>query len=48
MGKVYDLDSLFTHVNNDKDKDKDKEKRKLPKRKGSCIKAYLLCVAKYL
>ena len=43
FGKVYDADSLLAHVNNDKDthkdKYKDKEKRKLPRRKGSCIKA---------
>ena len=42
-GKVYDDDSLLAPVNNDKDthkdKYKDKEKRKLPRRKGSCIKA---------
>ena len=42
----------MAHVNNDKDthkdKYKDKEKRKLPRRKGSCIKAKLLCVAIYL
>ena len=31
-----------------KDKYKDKEKRKLPRRKGSCIKAKLLGVAIYL
>ena len=52
LGKVYDVDSLLAHVNNDKDthkeKYKDKEKRKLPRRKGSCIKAKLLCVAIYL
>ena len=43
LGKVYDVDSLLAQVNNDKDTHKDKykhkEKRKLPRRKGSCIKA---------
>ena len=43
LGKVYDVDNLLAQVNNDKDtnkdKYKDKEKRKLPRRKGSCIKA---------
>ena len=52
MGKVYDVDNLLAQVNNDKDthkdKYKDKEKRKVLRRKGSCLKAKLLCVAIYL
>ena len=52
MGKVYYVDNLLAQVNNDKDTHKDKynhkEKRKIPRRKGSCIKAKLLCVAIYL
>ena len=38
----------LTMIKTHKDKYKDKEKRKLPRRKGSCIKAKLLCVAIYL
>ena len=44
MGKVYDVDSLLAHVNNDKDTHKDKENKK----KGFMYKALLLCVAIYL
>ena len=42
------VDNLLAQVNNDKDTHKDKykhkEKRKLPKRKGSCIKAIYLWI----